>query len=169
MSAANPIHLRAWQEADLPLLTSIRNDVPLQAQLLARVRGSTTDQVRRWLEERSTGPDSLLFIIADSGSDAALGYLQLVNLDATDLRGDFGICVSNTAQGRGVGAAALAALIDHAREKRRLRKICLRVRADNLRAIRCYLNAGFIQCGVLREHCLFEGVWHDVMLMDLFL
>ena len=169
MSPGNRIHLRVWREADLPLMTSMRNDVLLQAQLLARVRGSTVDQVRQWLKERSAGPETLLFIIADEVSDDALGYLQLVNLDPINLLGDFGICLSRDAQGHGVGRAALNALISHARDVRGLRKISLRVRADNHRAIRCYLAMGFEQCGLLRQHYLIDGIWHDIILMDLFL
>ena len=34
------VRLRGWQESDLEVITEMRNDLALQAQLLARTRGS---------------------------------------------------------------------------------------------------------------------------------
>lgn len=168
MNAGAPL-LRPWREADVPRLRQWRNDVALQAQLLARARGSDEEAVRRWLTERSAAPKSLLFVIADAASDAPLGYLQIVDIDAEDRRGELGICLGGEAQGRGVGTAALRLALEHARREAGLRKINLRVRSDNTRAIRCYERLGFRHCGVWREHVFIEGGWRDVVLMEVFL
>ena len=45
------IKLRAWQETDLPFLMQLRNNVSLQAQLLATARGSDEGAVRAWLRQ----------------------------------------------------------------------------------------------------------------------
>jgi putative acetyltransferase len=163
------IRLRAWQDRDIPALKVLRNNVALQAQLLARAQGNDDAQVRRWLEERSTGDDSLLYIIADRENDAALGYLQLTGIEPLDHRAELGICVEPQAQGRHVGRDSLMLLLPHVRETRNLRKISLRVRADNASAIRCYQNVGFEQCGLLREHVYIDDAWQDLVLMEVFL
>jgi diamine N-acetyltransferase len=163
------IRLRAWRDQDVPVMRVLRNDVALQAQLLARARGSDDSQVRRWLEERSTGDESLLYIIADRENDAALGYLQLTGIDPIDRRAELGICLAPQAQGRHVGRDSLLLLLPHVQETRNLRKVSLRVRADNLSAIRCYQNVGFKQCGLLREHVHIDGAWQDLVLMEIFL
>lgn len=166
---AGSVLLRPWRETDIPFLQQLRNDVPLQAQLLARARGSDEAAVRRWLQARAEGERSLFLVIADPDAGEPLGYLQIVDIDPEDRRGELGICLAPAAQGRGLGRAAVRAALAAARSDRGLRKVSLRVRADNLRAIRCYDATGFARCGLLREHVCIEGSWRDVVLMEAFL
>jgi RimJ/RimL family protein N-acetyltransferase len=161
--------LRDWSEADLPALTRWRNDVDLQGQLLARARGSSADQVREWVRERSCGPASLLQVIAWRDGNRAIGYLQLVGLDELDQCGELGICIEPRSQGAGVGREALELLVAYAPQLRPLRKLELRVRADNDRAIRCYEAVGFERCGALHRRTLVGRDYVDVLLMELFL
>jgi RimJ/RimL family protein N-acetyltransferase len=163
------IRLRTWQERDLPRLQVLRNDVALQAQLLARAQGSNLEQVREWLERRTSGSDSVLFVIADRNEDEALGFIQFTGLDPIDGLADLGICLSPAAQGRGAGTEAITLALPYLVEVQRTRKLNLRVRADNERAIRCYQRLGFQPCGHLRKHIFIDGNWQDVLLMELFL
>ena len=78
------IRLRPWEDKDIPMLTTTRNDVALQAQLLARARGSRPEQVEEWLKSRSIQSDRLLFIIANRDDDQALGFLQISKLNTID-------------------------------------------------------------------------------------
>ena len=148
---------------------ALRNDVALQAKLLSRVRGSNELQVRKWLEDRSTPPDRMLFIVAENLTNVPLGYLQLSGIDQLDLNADLGICLVAKAQGKGIGKEALRQAIFHLRDDFGVRKISLRVRADNHIAMRCYTRLGFSQCGELREHVFIDGNWQNVLLMELFL
>jgi RimJ/RimL family protein N-acetyltransferase len=163
------MRLRDWQERDLPALQVLRNDVALQAQLLARVKGSDAAQVRAWLQRRSNDTDSLLWVIADGSSDAACGFIQFTGLDPIDRAADLGICLSPATQGRGWGGQAISLAMPHLVATRQMRKLNLRVRADNERAIRCYRRLGFQQCGHLRKHVFVGGEWQDVLLMETFL
>ena len=163
------IRLRAWQESDLPTLIRLRNDIALQAQLLARARGSSAEQVRNWLESRAAGPDGLFFIVADRVTDATLGFLQITNMDLVDRRAELGICLIRESQRRGIGSESLRLVSTYLRDTWNLRKLSLRVRGDNIAAIQCYRKFGFENSGLLREHIFFNGVWHDLVLMDFFL
>jgi diamine N-acetyltransferase len=163
------IRLRSWQESDVAAMAVLRNSVDLQAQLLARARGSDDAQVHRWLQDRSSGIDSLLFIIANRQSNSALGYMQFAGLDPIDRRAELGICIAPAAQGQGLGKEAIALALPYLRDTWGLRKLSLRVRSDNQRAIRCYLGLQFEQCGLLRQHVFISGGWHDVVLMERFL
>ena len=158
--------LRPWRDTDVPFLMRLRNDVPLQAQLLARARGSDEAQVRRWLHDRTALPGRLFLVIADATTDAPLGFVQVSDLDPLDRRGELGIGLTTEAQGAGHGGRALELLLEHLRATRGLRKMSLRVRSDNARAIRCYERAGFERCGLLRSHAHIEGAWRDVVLME---
>ena len=111
----------------------------------------------------------MLRIIADRATDAALGYLQFTNIDPVDLNADLGICLAPAAQGKGLGSEALRLALADLRDTRGLRKVSLRVRADNQAAIRCYARLGFAECGRLKEHVYIDDGWQDVLLMELFL
>lgn len=163
------IRLRDWSELDLPALTEWRNDVALQNQLLARVRGSSFDQVREWARARAHGPSSFLRVIELRDGDRAIGYVQLVGIDDLDQCGDLGICLEPGSQRAGYGREAIALLMANLGPLRFLRKIELRVRADNDRAIRCYESMGFVRCGVLRARAFVDGGYADVVLMERFL
>lgn len=163
------VRLRPWGEPDVPALMDLRNDVALQAQLLARVRGSGPEQVRTWLKDRSAGAGSLLFVIADRSDDTTLGFVQVTDLDLADRRGELGICLRREAQGRGAGTETIGLLLPYLRSVWNLHKLVLRVRADNAGAIRCYVKAGFAECGRFHEHVFIDGVWCDLVLMERFL
>ena len=163
------ISLRPWQDADLPILTELRNDVALQAQLLARARGSRPEQVREWLQSRSCQQDRMLLIIADCQDNQAQGFIQLNELNLIDRRADLGICLSAQARGRGLGGQAIGLLAQYLRDQWNLHKLGLSVRADNAAALRCYEKLGFTRCGLLRQHVFIEGRWQDIVLMEYFL
>lgn len=168
MSAAPRVVLRRWEEADLPALLRLRNDVALQAQLLARARGSDEPKVRAWLAARDAA-GAVLLVVADAADGRVLGYVQAVDLDREDGRADVGICLAPEAQGRGLGSEAMRALLGHLHAREGIGKVTLRVRADNARAIRCYRGLGFRECGLLRAHARFDGRWIDVVAMEAFL
>jgi RimJ/RimL family protein N-acetyltransferase len=163
------VRLRLWQEDDVPAIMALRNDVALQAKLLARARGSDQSQVRKWLEDRSTAAGNMLFIVAQSSNDAPLGYLQFTGIDPVDLNAELGICLATAAQGRGFGGEALQLALSHLRDTVGIRKISLRVRTDNTVAIRAYRRLGFSKCGELKDHIFIDGRWQNVLLMELFL
>jgi len=163
------IRLRSWQESDIAAMMALRNDVAMQAKLLARARGSDESQVRQWLEYRSGKDSGILHIIADRASNEPLGYLQITHIDTEDLNADLGICLAPDAQGKGYGSEALRLALTDLRDARGLRKISLRVRSDNQPAIRCYTRLGFEPCGRLKAHFGIDGEWQDVLLMELFL
>jgi diamine N-acetyltransferase len=166
MSEEPRIRLRAWEEADLPALMALRNDVALQAQLLATVRGSSLEQVRAWARERSAGPPGLLRVIAARKDDAALGYLQLRGQDDQPHSAQLGICLQPESQGMGFGTEALQQLLGQLRAASALCRIELRVRADNTRALRCYEALGFRRCGFMPRDVHVDGAWCDVVAME---
>jgi diamine N-acetyltransferase len=166
MIAGMKVVLRAWAGDDLPVLQSLRNDVQLQLQLMARPRGSSLEQVRSWLATRSQAPDSVFFVIADKASNEALGYVQLRDIDVIDGIGWLGICIGAQAQRRGCGGEALALLTDYMREIFGLRKIMLQVLAANEGAIRLYRLHGYREVGCWKQHFRQGSDYADVVIME---
>lgn len=166
MLTGNKVVLRAWANEDLPALQALRNDVPLQRQLMAQPKGSSLDQVRAWLTARSQTADAVFFVIADRASNQALGYVQLLDMDLFHGSGRLGICIGPQAQGHGYGGETLALLADYVRETFGLRKIVLEVLASNEGAIRLYLRHGYREVGRWQQHFRIASGYADVVIME---
>ena len=105
-------------------------------------------------------------MIAESATDEAAGYVQLTAMDPWNGHAELGICLGPAHQGKGFGQAALALLEGYARRVFGLRKLVLRVRADNARAVAAYRARGFREVGVFQDHFRYDGGYHDVALME---
>lgn len=161
--------LRPWVEQDVPLLERLRNDVELQAMLMTQPRPNSEQRVLEWLATKTEADDGLFFIISDSKTGNAVGYLQVVNINQQNGTCEMGICLSPEAQGKGYGASAMHALEEYLRTTFNLRKLSLFVLVDNTGAIAFYVKAGFSEAGRLREHFYHDGKYKDVFIMEKFL
>lgn len=158
--------LRAWTEADLPALGILRNDLALQSLLMTQPRPNAPARVREWLQARSTQEDGIFFVVADTNTDNAVGFIQVQNIKLLHGTGDFGICLAPTSQGAGHGKAALTLLETYLRNTFNLRKLVLHVLADNANALRFYDHAGFVVAGRLTRHFYLNGNYQDVVIME---
>ena len=83
--------------------------------------------------------------------------------------GELGMSVRKAYWGLGVGSTLLEALLEWARQTRIIKKINLRVRADNHRAILLYERKGFVKEGTIRKELFLDGTYYDVDWMSLVL
>ena len=79
--------------------------------------------------------------------------------------GAIGISVHDAFQGRGVGAALLAALVECADGSLGLRRLELTVFVDNAAAIALYRRFGFVEEGRSRGYAMRDGQLADVLHM----
>jgi len=158
---------RAPREDDVPALAALRNDLPTQYQLLASPRPNSLDDVRAWIARRTNDPATLFQVVADA-SDAAVGFTQVVAIDARSRHGMFGIGIGLKHRGQGHGRAAIEHVFAAALADGRLDKIVLHVATDNP-AHALYRALGFADVGVHRRHYRGPERWHDVAVMERFL
>lgn len=161
--------LRPPGEGDLDLLVELRNDVALQALLLAVARGSSPDQVRQWIHKRTGDPQGCLFMIAETGSGRGVGYLQLTGIDETHGFAELGFCIDPREHRKGFGRDAHLLLERHARSALGLRKFILRVLSTNAPALAFYESLNYRTAGRYERHVLIDGAYRDVILMEKFL
>lgn len=170
MLSSSNVLLRPWRDTDLTALCNLRNDVALQRDMMSRVRGSSLQATRDWLERRTAEPLGLLLIIASpTETETVRGFIQLSAGDATLGVATLGICVLPQWHGTAVAGEALSLVTQHARDVLCLRKIVLQVLTDNARAVGFYVKNGFHEVGVLRKHFPWAGDWLDVTVMERFL
>jgi RimJ/RimL family protein N-acetyltransferase len=79
--------------------------------------------------------------------------------------GEFGISVVQAYAGVGLGRALLEYLLAWAERGGIVRKINLKVRVDNLPAIRLYERMGWVREGLTSRDTLLEGQFNDCLLM----
>lgn len=126
--------------------------------------------VEMWQQRLNTPPvagsPDLLLVAESAGKVVGSAGLHPVG---TQLRRRhammLGISVSPSAQGQGVGAALMTALLDYADNWAQVLRLELTVFHDNQRAIRLYERHGFAPEGRLRAYALRNGAYEDVLAM----
>jgi L-amino acid N-acyltransferase YncA len=81
---------------------------------------------------------------------------------------DFSIYVARSARGQGLGKATLAALIDEA-QGRGYWKLVSRIFPENEASLRLCRSLGFREVGTYRRHAKLDGIWRDVVIVELLL
>jgi RimJ/RimL family protein N-acetyltransferase len=106
--------------------------------------------------------DNQLFILG-SIDDTIVAILNFSGGRRPRVRhsGEFGMSVRKQYWGLGIGSLMLDTLIDWAKGTRIVKKINLRVRTDNQRAIRLYKRKGFAKEGTSRKEILLDGKYFD--------
>ncbi|MGH2478099.1 MAG: GNAT family N-acetyltransferase [Ktedonobacteraceae bacterium] len=122
---------------------------------------------RNYLQECTDSPTGLYLLAEIAGE--LVGILSFGAGKRPRIRhvGDFGITVLRKYWGLGVGGHMLAYLIDWARAGGIVRKINLRVRTDNLSAIRLYEKYSFVREGCTTRDMYIRGEFVDCYLMGL--
>jgi RimJ/RimL family protein N-acetyltransferase len=110
--------------------------------------------------------DNSLAIVATVG-DAIGGSLTFDGGRRPRLRhaGEFGISVAQAYAGLGIGKALIEHMLDWAERGGVVRKINLKVRADNVAAIRLYERMGWVLEGATTRDTLIDGRFNDCLLM----
>ena len=115
-----------------------------------------------WIKNATTSSDRKLFLVEDKLTSENIGTIGLKNFDNINRNAELFISLSKYG---GFGSDAVATLVNYCFEHLNLHKVYLNVFESNKRAIKCYLKAGFIQEGVLKEHHFNKGNYEDVIVM----
>jgi RimJ/RimL family protein N-acetyltransferase len=112
--------------------------------------------------------DNAIFLLAmaDGGIIGALTF-NGGNRSRTRHVGEFGVSVLRAWWGRGVARALLEQMLAWARASGVVRKINLRVRVDNTRAIALYERLGFVHEGRTTRELWVDDAFHDSLLMGI--
>lgn len=94
--------------------------------------------------------------------DEYLGTISLKDIDLTDKRAEYAICLRKKAQGKGIAAEATSEILRLAFEEYGLEKVYLNVLSENKRAIRLYERMGFTYEGEFRKHLFLRGEYKSL-------
>lgn len=118
--------------------------------------------------ETTLKKDNALFIIAEI-SGRVIGNLNFSGgpRQRTAHVGEFGVSILKEYWGNGIGEELIKCLIAWSKNSSIIRKINLRVRADNKRGIYLYKKLGFSEEGILKRDFLINGEFYDSIAMGL--
>ena len=105
--------------------------------------------VREKLEEKAP-----VFSMVEKSSGEFIGNIEL--MDVTETEAELGIALTAAKQDRGFGTEAVTALLRYGFEELGLRKITLRTRLFNARAIHVYQKCGFRETARDDTHIFME-------------
>ncbi len=166
MLKSNLLTLRAWSESDIKDIQALKNDIPMQLELMGTPKPNSENSIAKWLKNKDED-DSLVFFVIVNQQEHVVGYIQLSDIDKFNYFGYLGICIDKNYWGEGYAQESFYLLTEYAINILNLRKILLYVNSENLRAISFYNKIGFTKVGLLKEHQLVSKKWQDVLLMEM--
>ena len=113
----------------------------------------TLEQELGWVREK-LAEGATVFSMIEKKSGQFIGNVELMDMNETG--GELGIAVTAEKQNMGYGTEAVAALTEYGMEGLGLRRIFLRTKPDNARAIRVYTKCGFREYRRTAEHVYME-------------
>lgn len=125
----------------------------------------TIESHNKWLETMVCTGKVVQFVIYDK-EGRGVGSVFLRDIDYTHKHAEYGIFIGeDEAQGKGYGTEAARLMIQYGFEDLGLHKIMLRAFANNIRAIKSYEKAGFVQEGYLHDEVFLDNKYLDIVLM----
>jgi phosphinothricin acetyltransferase len=151
---------------DARALTDIYNPEVLESTRTLDLVARTVDQQRDWIVARSGGLAVLVAEDADAGDVIGFGSLSFYR-DRPGYRTSVedSVYVAESHQGKGVGGALLAALVDAA-QTRGFHAMFARIVGPQQASVALHERHGFELVGIEREVARKFGRWHDVALMQ---
>ena len=127
----------------------------------------TLEQLEAWVTSRPLQDDRLDLAIIDRVSGAFVGDLAINEWDADNQSCNFRIALTPAGQNRGIGTEATRLIVGYVFEHLPIHRISLDVYAFNPRAAHVYTTVGFVVEGRARHTLLWDGTFHDSVLMSI--
>lgn len=149
---------------DVPRITEIYNQGITDRVATFETQPRKEDMVRGWIDSRYP----VVVVERDGEVIAWAGTSSYRPRDCYAGIAEFSVYVDRAVRGKGAGRAAMQALIDAARNAG-LEKLVSRVFVENTASRRLLRSIGFREVGVYERHAKLDGVWRDVVIVELLL
>ena len=149
---------------DAPAIARIYNEGIEDRVATFETEPRAAEDIVGWLEEALP-----LVVVEEEGDVVAWAVAHRYRPRAAYAGvGDFSVYVARSERGRGLGRAAVEALITEC-EHRGMWKLVSRVFPENEASLALCQSLGFREIGVYRRHAKLDGEWRDVVIVELLL
>lgn len=168
MYRTDKIKLTPLNKEDLPLLYEWINNKEL-VHYNTQYKPIDYQSHEEWFGKIKNSKDMVIFAIRKSSGNKLIGTCQLHSISSVYRTAELQIRIGDEKeQQMGFGTDAVKLLVEYGFKDLNLRKIFIHVFSDNMRAINVYKNVGFVQEGLLKEHCFIDGKYKDILIMSIF-
>ncbi|MCI1945948.1 GNAT family N-acetyltransferase [Clostridium luticellarii] len=162
--------IRKANKSDARALIEYLNVIAGESDFLTFGTGQidiSTEQEETFIEN-SLRKENALFIVAEINGKV-VGNLNFSGglTQRTAHIGELGVSILKEYWGNGIGRELIEYLISWSRNSKIIRKINLRVRTDNKRAINLYKKLGFSKEGIVKRDFLINEKFYDSLTMGL--
>ena len=121
-----------------------------------------------WYEKKTKDANMPLFAIVKHNGDVPIGSIEFFEIEARHRTASICIFIGDEENcGKGYGTEAMRLALKHGFGVLNLNNINLYVYSFNERAIKSYIKSGFKEYGRRRQAYYLNGVYHDVVCMDI--
>ncbi len=144
------------------------NDPTTNRFLESRFYPHSIETLREYVVNKQGDNLNAFFAIVLNDGDRHIGNIKLGPVDSNHRLADIGILIGEKdCWGKGYALEAINLIVDYAFNTLNLHKVTAGCYAPNKGAIRAFEKAGFVQDGVRKSHCFFEGEYVDDVLLGL--
>lgn len=150
--------------ADVPRITEIYNEGIIDRVATFETQLRSEETIRGWIDSRYP------IVVVEHGGEiiAWAGTSSYRPRDCYAGIAEFSVYVHRAARGKGAGRVAMQALVSAARHAG-FEKLVSRVFVENISSRRLLRSVGFREVGVYERHAQLDGVWRDVVIVELLL
>jgi L-amino acid N-acyltransferase YncA len=153
---------RIAEVEDAGALARIYNEGIADRVATFETRPRTADDVRAWFD----GVHPVVVVEDASGVIAFASTSAYRPRECYAGIAEYSVYVARAARGRGAGRTAMTALLGAA-ERAGFWKLVSRIFAENAASLALMRSLGFREVGVYEKHARLDGVWRDVVIVEL--
>lgn len=165
----NSIRLRALTMRDLPLTLNWHNQPDIVDMYSGHPFPVNEEMEKKWYERVLTSNiPTTVFGIEITDEHKLVGITVLKDINFIHRSAETAIYIGDQqARGKGLSQEALQLTIAFAFENLGLNRVWLKVRSDNLGALKLYRKTGFSEEGKLRQCEYKNGAFHDDIVLSI--
>ena len=164
------LRLRAVEPEDLEFLYRIENDEELWEVGITNVPFSKFTLTNYILNNANDiYADRQVRFVMENENGNAVGILDITNFDPKHLRAEIGIVVIEPERNKGYGRLAMEHAVGYCREVLHLHQLFAVIDKDNISSLHLFKSVGFKEGGILKQWLFCNKIFHDALLMQLFL
>lgn len=155
--------------SDVPRMVGWLNDPEVRRHLDQRVFPLGHKAEEEWvarLPERVAARTDVVLLALRQADGEPVGSTGFHGINWLARWAEFGILLAPDQWNQGYGGEVTGMMLRYAFQDLNLNAVRLRVNASHARARRCYVNAGFVEEGVLREAAWVDGRPEDIAVMS---